>query len=60
MLAEERISLTEAEYHAGVEAAKRAGMRCLAVTNSYAAEALQEADWIVASLAGYELDALFT
>ncbi len=35
---------------AGVEAAKRAGMRCLAVTNSYAAEELKEADWIVSSL----------
>jgi HAD superfamily hydrolase (TIGR01509 family) len=37
---------------AGVKAAKRAGMRCLAVTNSYAAEELKEADWIVNSLVG--------
>ncbi|HKE05243.1 MAG TPA: HAD family phosphatase [Blastocatellia bacterium] len=36
---------------AGVEAAKRAGMRCLAVTNSYAAEELKEADWVAGSLA---------
>jgi beta-phosphoglucomutase-like phosphatase (HAD superfamily) len=36
---------------AGVEAAKRAGMRCIAVTNSVAREQLQEADLIVASLA---------
>ncbi|HSF31825.1 MAG TPA: HAD family phosphatase [Candidatus Tectomicrobia bacterium] len=36
---------------AGVEAAKRAGMRCLAVTNSVAGEQLQRADLIVGSLA---------
>ena len=35
----------------GVRAAKRAGMRCLAVTNSVSREALGEADLIVASLA---------
>jgi beta-phosphoglucomutase len=35
---------------AGVGAAKRAGMRCLAVTNSYRDDELKEADWIVASL----------
>jgi HAD superfamily hydrolase (TIGR01509 family) len=34
----------------GVEAAKRAGMRCVAVTNSVARDQLQEADLIVASL----------
>ncbi len=44
---------------AGVEAAKRAGMRCLAVTSSYPAEELKQADWIVASLAGCEPDAMF-
>jgi HAD superfamily hydrolase (TIGR01509 family) len=36
---------------AGVEAAKRAGMRCVAVTNSVAREQLQQADLIVDSLA---------
>jgi HAD superfamily hydrolase (TIGR01509 family) len=36
---------------AGVEAAKRAGMRCIAVTNSVAREQLQRADLIVDSLA---------
>jgi HAD superfamily hydrolase (TIGR01509 family) len=36
---------------AGVEAAKRAGMRCIAVTNSVPGEQLQKADLIVASLA---------
>lgn len=35
---------------AGVAAARRAGMRSLAVTNSYQAEALRGADWIVRSL----------
>jgi HAD superfamily hydrolase (TIGR01509 family) len=35
---------------AGVEAAKRAGMRCIAVTNSVAREQLRQADLIVASL----------
>lgn len=44
---------------AGVEAARRAEMRCLAVTNSYAAEALKEADWIVASLADIDLESMF-
>jgi HAD superfamily hydrolase (TIGR01509 family) len=36
---------------AGVEAAKRAGMRCIAVTNSVAREQLRKADLIVDSLA---------
>jgi HAD superfamily hydrolase (TIGR01509 family) len=44
---------------AGVEAAKRAGMRCLAVTNSYAAEELKQADWIVPGLADCEIELLF-
>jgi HAD superfamily hydrolase (TIGR01509 family) len=44
---------------AGVEAAKRAGMRRLAVTNSYAAEELKEADWIVESLAGCKPEKIF-
>jgi HAD superfamily hydrolase (TIGR01509 family) len=35
----------------GIEAAKRAGMRCIAVTNSVAREQLQKADLIVDSLA---------
>jgi HAD superfamily hydrolase (TIGR01509 family) len=35
---------------AGVEAAKRAGMRCIAVTNSVAREQLRQADLIVTSL----------
>jgi len=34
----------------GVESARRAGMRCLAVTNSHPADALRGADLIVGSL----------
>lgn len=40
----------------GVHAAHSAGMKCLAVTNSYAAELLSEADLIVASLSGLSLE----
>ena len=36
---------------AGVEAAKAAGCRCLAVTNSFTAEQLRAADWVVTDLA---------
>ena len=35
---------------AGVAAAKRAGMRCLAVTNTHPKESLKEADLIVDTL----------
>jgi beta-phosphoglucomutase-like phosphatase (HAD superfamily) len=44
---------------AGVQAAKNAGMRCLAVTNSYSAEELGRADWVVPSLAGCDVESLF-
>jgi beta-phosphoglucomutase-like phosphatase (HAD superfamily) len=44
---------------AGVEAAKRAGMRCLAVTNSYRAEELRGADWIIESLSDCDPQYLF-
>ena len=40
---------------AGVEGAKRAGMRCTAVTNSYAAGDLKQADLVVASLEAVQL-----
>jgi len=43
---------------AGIEAARRAGMRCLAVTNSYRADELNGADWIVASLTECNLEQL--
>jgi beta-phosphoglucomutase len=39
----------------GVEAAHLAGMRCLAVTNSYSKEQLSRADRVVESLAGLSL-----
>jgi len=42
----------------GVEAAKAAGMRCLAVTSSFRAEDLKLADCIVDSLARVTLDTL--
>ncbi|MDX2040048.1 MAG: HAD family phosphatase [Acidobacteriota bacterium] len=44
---------------AGIEAAKLAGMRCLAVTNSYAADQLANADWIVATLVDCDPEKLF-
>jgi len=39
---------------AGIEAAKAAGMRCVAVTNSYSTHELTAADAIVTSLVGFE------
>jgi len=44
---------------AGVQAAKNAEMHCLAVTNSYSAEALARADWILPTLDGCNVEALF-
>ena len=44
---------------AGVEAAKAAGMRCLAVTNSYRAEELQAADVVIESLVAIKPAAIF-
>lgn len=41
---------------AGVDAACRAGMRCLAVTNSYSAAELRGADRVVGTLEGLTLD----
>jgi HAD superfamily hydrolase (TIGR01509 family) len=43
---------------AGVEGARRAGMRCVAVTNSYPAGQLRDADLVVPTLAGLTLDRL--
>ncbi|MGH9802446.1 MAG: HAD family hydrolase [Blastocatellia bacterium] len=45
---------------AGIEAAKRAGMSCLAVTNSYRAEDLAQADWIVPALLDCNVEALMS
>lgn len=44
---------------AGIEAAKLAGMKCLAVTNSYKAGELTNADWIVATLVDCDPETLF-
>lgn len=43
---------------AGIEAAHRAGMKCVAVTNSYSADQLGEAERVVSSLEGLTLEAL--
>ena len=40
----------------GVNAAKGAGMFCLAVTNSYPPEKLGDADWVVAALSDFDID----
>ncbi len=42
----------------GVEAAKRAGAKCLALTTSFSEKELSEADWIAASLNNVPDDAL--
>lgn len=47
------------DSRAGVQAAKNAGMRCLAVTNSYPAEKLALADWIVAGLENCDPESLW-
>lgn len=44
---------------AGVRAAKSAGMRCLAVMNSYAKDRLAQADWVISSLVGCDVKNLF-
>jgi beta-phosphoglucomutase family hydrolase len=43
---------------AGVAAAKRAGMKCLAVTNSHSRNSLKEADFIVDTLEAVSVDTL--
>jgi beta-phosphoglucomutase-like phosphatase (HAD superfamily) len=40
----------------GVAAAHAAGMKCLAVTNSYSADELFAADWVIDSLENYNLE----
>jgi beta-phosphoglucomutase len=47
------------DSRAGVQAAKNAGMRCLGVTNSYPAEKLAQADWIMNGLEDCDPEALF-
>ncbi len=46
------------DSYAGVEAAKSAEMRCLAVTNSYPADKLHQADRIVDTLEGITIESL--
>ena len=43
----------------GIKAGKAAGCRCLAVTSSFGAEALAEADWICSSLADAPEEAIY-
>ncbi len=64
LLAAERLGVAPArclvieDAPAGVEAAKAAGMRCLAVTNSHPAASLAAADRVVKSLASVHLEDL--
>jgi beta-phosphoglucomutase-like phosphatase (HAD superfamily) len=44
----------------GLEAAKAAGMRCVAVTNSYAADQLKPSDKTIANLGELSIDDLNT
>jgi beta-phosphoglucomutase len=44
------MSVAVEDTPAGIRSAKRAGLRALAVTNSYGAGELAEADWVVGSL----------
>jgi len=55
LLSSPRKCLAVEDTPAGVEAAKRAGLSVLAVTNNYAAEQLSEADAITDSLANIRL-----
>jgi HAD superfamily hydrolase (TIGR01509 family) len=43
---------------AGIQAAQAAGMRCLAVTNTYPADQLAMADAVTSTLKGYDLESL--
>ncbi len=45
---------------AGVQSARRAGMRCLAVTNSYRADELRDANWVVTDLTTCDPERLFS
>jgi beta-phosphoglucomutase len=40
----------------GIAAAHAAGIKCLAISNSYPPDALNEAEWVLASLSEFELD----
>jgi beta-phosphoglucomutase len=45
---------------AGIRSARRAGMRCLAVTNTYQPDELEDADWVVSSLSTCDPERLFS
>lgn len=53
---EECLVIEDSVY--GITAAKKAGMNCLAVTNSYAADKLSEADIVIDSFLGFDCDIL--
>src|SRR5687768_1925822 len=48
------------DSHWGLEAARRAGLRCVAVTNTYPASELKQADLIVATLSDLTLETIET
>jgi len=50
LLTAPEMSVAVEDTPAGIRSAKGAGLRALAVTNSYGAEELAEADWVVGSL----------
>ena len=50
LLTAPEMSVAVEDTPAGIRSAKRAGLRALAVTNSYGAGELAEADWVVGSL----------
>jgi beta-phosphoglucomutase len=52
LLTAPEMSVAVEDTPAGIHSAKRAGLRALAVTNSYGAGELAEADWVVGSLEG--------
>jgi beta-phosphoglucomutase-like phosphatase (HAD superfamily) len=56
MLPQEVIAIEDSPP--GILAAKAAGLKCLAVTNSYGRGLLARADWIVESLAEVEIEDL--
>ena len=56
MLSEEVIAIEDSPK--GIAAAKEAGLRCLAVRNSFGSGELEGADWIVDSLVDVDLNTL--
>ena len=48
--------LTIEDSPKGIASAHAAGIKCLAISNSFPPEALNEAEWVLASLSEFELD----